>query len=72
MSKELEIEQESEPRNSLDLADMEMVNLTMALRGLGANRMRAFLTMLGVIIGVGAVIVAVGIGQGSGPVQEVL
>jgi len=37
----------------------------MALRGLGANKLRSFLTMLGVIIGVGAVIVAVAIGQGS-------
>ena len=37
----------------------------MALRGLGANKLRAILTMLGVIIGVGAVIVAIAIGQGS-------
>jgi putative ABC transport system permease protein len=37
----------------------------MALRGLSANKLRSFLTMLGVIIGVGAVIVAIGIGQGS-------
>jgi putative ABC transport system permease protein len=37
----------------------------MALRGLTANKLRSFLTMLGVIIGVGAVIIAIGIGQGS-------
>ena len=37
----------------------------MALRGLTANKLRAFLTMLGVIIGVGAVIIAIAIGQGS-------
>jgi len=37
----------------------------MAFQGLGANKLRSFLTMLGVIIGVGAVIVAVAIGQGS-------
>jgi putative ABC transport system permease protein len=37
----------------------------MALRGLSANKLRSFLTMLGVIIGVSAVIIAVGIGQGS-------
>lgn len=37
----------------------------MALRGLSANKLRSFLTMLGVIIGVGAVIIAIAIGQGS-------
>jgi putative ABC transport system permease protein len=41
------------------------VAVKMAGRGLSANRLRALLTMLGVIIGVGAVIVAIGIGQGS-------
>src|ERR1043165_4611245 len=42
-----------------------MVSITMALRGLTANKLRSFLTMLGVIIGVGAVIIAIAIGQGS-------
>jgi len=42
-----------------------MVSLTMALRGLTSNKLRSFLTMLGVIIGVGAVIIAIAIGQGS-------
>ena len=42
-----------------------MVSVVMALRGLGANKLRSFLTMLGVIIGVGAVIIAIAIGQGS-------
>jgi len=42
-----------------------MVSVTMALRGLSANKLRSFLTMLGVIIGVAAVIVAIGIGQGA-------
>jgi len=37
----------------------------MALRGLSSNKLRSFLTMLGVIIGVGAVIIAIAIGQGS-------
>src|SRR5687767_8185832 len=41
------------------------VAIRMAGRGLSANRLRAFLTMLGVIIGVGAVIIAIGIGEGS-------
>lgn len=36
-----------------------------ALRSLGANKMRAGLTMLGVIIGVAAVIALVGIGRGA-------
>ncbi len=53
------------PESLLDWTDMGLVNLTMALRGLTANKLRALLTMLGVIIGVGAVIVAVAIGQGS-------
>ena len=36
-----------------------------ALRSLWANKMRSSLTMLGVIIGVGAVIVMLGIGEGA-------
>lgn len=42
-----------------------MMTMLMALRGLSANKLRSFLTMLGVIIGVGAVIIAIAIGQGS-------
>lgn len=42
-----------------------LVGLTSALRGLAANKLRSFLTMLGVIFGVAAVIVAVALGQGS-------
>ncbi len=42
-----------------------VVDVIMALRGLRANKLRAFLTMLGVVIGVGAVIIAIAIGQGS-------
>ncbi len=42
-----------------------MVTVLMALRGLSSNKLRSFLTMLGVIIGVGAVIIAIAIGQGS-------
>ena len=45
--------------------DLGFVNLIMAVRGLSANKLRAFLTMLGVIIGVGAVIIAIAIGEGS-------
>lgn len=41
------------------------VSAMMAMRGVSANKLRSFLTTLGVIIGVGAVIVAVGIGEGS-------
>jgi len=46
-------------------ADLFLLTAEMAWRGLGANKLRSFLTMLGVIIGVGAVIIAISIGQGS-------
>lgn len=39
--------------------------LLLALRALGRNKMRSSLTMLGMIIGVGAVIAMIGIGQGA-------
>ncbi len=42
-----------------------MVSIVMALRGLTANKLRSFLTTLGMIMGVGAVIIAISIGQGS-------
>ena len=42
-----------------------MVGFTSAMRGLATNKLRSFLTMLGVIFGVAAVIVAVALGQGS-------
>lgn len=45
---------------------MNVLNLIrIALRALQRNKLRAFLTMLGIIIGVGAVIAMVAIGQGS-------
>ncbi|MEW6185136.1 MAG: ABC transporter permease [Thermodesulfobacteriota bacterium] len=40
-------------------------SLIVALRALRINKMRSFLTMLGIIIGVGAVIVMVAIGSGA-------
>ena len=39
--------------------------LAVALRGLATNKLRAFLTLLGVVIGVGAVISVMSIGRGS-------
>ena len=39
--------------------------LKVALRSMGRNKMRSFLTMLGIIIGVGAVIAMMAIGQGA-------
>src|SRR3990172_6166361 len=39
--------------------------LKVALRALGRNKMRSALTMLGIIIGVGAVIAMVSLGQGA-------
>ncbi len=45
---------------------MNITNLfKIAIKALGNNKMRCFLTMLGVIIGVGAVIAMLAIGQGS-------
>jgi putative ABC transport system permease protein len=45
---------------------MSIINLIkIALKALQRNKLRAFLTMLGIIIGVGSVIVMVAIGQGS-------
>ena len=40
-------------------------DLRIALRALARNKLRAFLTMLGIIIGVGAVIAMVAIGEGA-------
>ena len=37
----------------------------MAIKSIVSNKVRSFLTMLGVIIGVGSVIIAVGVAQGS-------
>ena len=42
-----------------------LVTFKIALRALARNKMRSILTMLGIIIGVGAVIAMVGIGQGA-------
>ena len=44
---------------------MNPESIRIALRGIFANRMRSALTMLGVMIGVGAVIVLVAVGSGS-------
>jgi putative ABC transport system permease protein len=45
---------------------MKMLNIILsALRALQRNKMRSFLTMLGIIIGVGAVIAMLAIGQGA-------
>jgi len=45
------------------MAYLELIRL--ALTAISTNKMRSFLTMLGIIIGVGAVIAMIGIGEGS-------
>ena len=40
-------------------------NIKIALKSLGSNRLRSFLTMLGIIIGVAAVVAIMGIGAGT-------
>jgi putative ABC transport system permease protein len=46
--------------------NLQIRNLVkVSLKGILKNRMRSFLTSLGIIIGVGAVIVMVGVGQGA-------
>ena len=44
---------------------MWLMTLRIALRALGRNKLRCFLTVLGIIIGVGAVIAMVAIGEGA-------
>jgi putative ABC transport system permease protein len=44
---------------------MWLMTLRIALRALARNKLRSFLTMLGIIIGVGAVIAMVAIGEGA-------
>ncbi|HEY5155574.1 MAG TPA: ABC transporter permease [Acidimicrobiales bacterium] len=44
---------------------MNFENVRIAMRGIRANRLRSALTMLGIMIGVGAVIVLVAVGNGS-------
>ena len=39
--------------------------IRIAMRALARNKMRSVLTMLGIIIGVGAVIAMLGVGQGA-------
>lgn len=49
---------------------IELIKL--AFFAITRNKMRAFLTMLGIIIGVGAVITMIGIGEGSKQAQEAI
>jgi putative ABC transport system permease protein len=51
----------SHRRRSLSLPEAFRI----ALQGLASNKLRSFLTMLGIIIGVGSVIVIVALGQGA-------
>ena len=47
-----------------------LLTLMTAVRILGRNRLRAGLTMLGIVIGVGAVIAMVSIGEGAKAVVQ--
>ena len=40
-------------------------NLRIAIRGISANKLRSALTVLGILIGVGAVIILVAVGKGT-------
>jgi putative ABC transport system permease protein len=42
-----------------------LLSMKIALRALRVNKMRSFLTMLGIIIGIAAVIVMIAIGSGA-------
>ena len=54
------------PRGRAREARVSMLEtVRFALRGLGANKLRSGLTMLGILIGVGAVILLVAVGNGS-------
>ncbi|MCD4670134.1 MAG: ABC transporter permease [Actinomycetia bacterium] len=51
-------------------------NIIIALKSLGSNRLRTFLTMLGIIIGVGAVVAVMGVSAGAeasiiGDIQDI-
>src|SRR6187402_2799400 len=52
-------------RTTIDKLMQPLNLIRVALRALQRNKLRAFLTMLGIIIGVAAVIAMVAIGQGS-------
>ncbi len=58
-------EEKKKGKKNEETSGLFLLTAEMAWRGLGANKLRSFLTMLGVIIGVGAVIIAISIGQGS-------
>ncbi len=53
----------NEPRSAWQPADMLTENIRIALRALSANKLRAALTMLGITIGVAAVITLVSLGN---------
>ena len=49
---------------------MSLESIRMAFRGVVANRMRSALTMLGILIGVGSVIILIAVGAGSAAASE--
>src|SRR6059058_619931 len=53
------------PRGGVESVMMTGPMLSEARQAMGANRLRTFLTMLGMMIGVGAVIMMLAVGQGA-------
>jgi macrolide transport system ATP-binding/permease protein len=52
-------------RNPLQIFDRGLEALRMALRSMNSHKLRTFLTMLGIIIGIASVVSVVALGQGS-------
>jgi len=52
-------------RNPIEFIDRGLEALRMALRSMVAHKLRTFLTMLGIIIGIASVVSVVALGQGS-------
>jgi len=59
------VDRESGPKPYREAPEMIRAMLSEAWQAMGANRLRTALTMLGMVIGVGAVVIMMAIGQGA-------